>query len=88
MTGGGANPCDSHRVSAHLEATIPIGRAINPISGTNWEGTGVQPHIEVPASEAFDAAYRPALRHVLDLGEDGPRRKIAEQARSALAELG
>jgi C-terminal processing protease CtpA/Prc len=88
VTRGGANPGGAHRVSAHLEATVPTGRAINPISGTNWEGVGVQPHISVPAADAFDTAYRLALKQVLELGEQGARRTVAEQARDALAELG
>ena len=86
VTGGGANPCGSHRISAHLEATVPTGRAINPISGTNWEGVGVRPHIEVPAAKAFDVAYKLALADVLELGADGPRAAVATEARTAFAE--
>ncbi len=36
---------------------------------------------------AFDTAYRLAFGHVLELGNDGARRTIAEQARQALAHL-
>ena len=43
VTKGGANPGDWHRVTAHLEVKISTGRAINPVSGTNWEGVGVRP---------------------------------------------
>ncbi|MEZ0064685.1 hypothetical protein ABIA32_000673 [Streptacidiphilus sp. MAP12-20] len=60
-TGGGAHPRNGWTVHPHLEATIPVGRAINPTSGTNWEGTGVQPDIEVPAAEALERAHREAL---------------------------
>lgn len=35
---------------------IPTGRAINPVTKTNWEGTGVKPDIEIEASKAFDTA--------------------------------
>jgi len=59
-TGGGAHPREGHTVHPHLEATIPTGRAINPLSGTNWEGTGVLPDIEVPAADALDRARREA----------------------------
>jgi C-terminal processing protease CtpA/Prc len=60
VTGGGAHPGDDHVLNGDLCVFIPHGRAINPISGTNWEGVGVKPDIEVPADEAFDVAYRMA----------------------------
>jgi C-terminal processing protease CtpA/Prc len=87
-TGGGAHPGGRYRVAAHLEAAVPSGRAINPVTGTNWEGTGVEPDLGMPAAEAFDAAYRLALDHVLTLGSDGPRREVAEEAAKARASLG
>ena len=37
---------------------VPFARAINPISKTNWEGTGVEPDVKVPASEALDVAKK------------------------------
>ena len=45
-------------MSAHLEATVPVARAINPHSGRNWEGTGVTPDVFSPADEALDVAVR------------------------------
>ena len=35
---------------------VPTGRAISPITGTTWEGTGVVPDIEVPAEQALERA--------------------------------
>ncbi|OLZ64765.1 peptidase S41 [Streptomyces sp. IMTB 2501] len=55
-TRGGAHPRDGWAVHPHLEASIPVGRAINPISGTNWEGTGVHPDVSCPADRALDHA--------------------------------
>ena len=60
-TGGGAHPRRGFKVHAHLEATIPTGRAVNPISGTNWELVGVVPDIEVPEAEALERAHREIL---------------------------
>jgi C-terminal processing protease CtpA/Prc len=60
-TRGGAHPCMGWTVHPHLEATVPVGRAINPVSGTNWEGTGVQPDVPCAAADAFDQAYALAL---------------------------
>ena len=37
---------------------LPFGRAINPISGTNWEGTGVEPDVKVPAPDALTTALK------------------------------
>ncbi|MEV0622353.1 S41 family peptidase [Nonomuraea sp. NPDC050404] len=60
-TRGGAHPCKGWTVHPHLEATIPTGRAINPVSGTNWEGTGVQPDVPCPAAKSLDQAHTLAL---------------------------
>ncbi|MFE5138411.1 S41 family peptidase [Streptomyces fagopyri] len=60
-TRGGAHPCNGWTVHPHLEATIPVGRAINPVSGTNWEGTGVQPDIPVAAADSLAHAHALAL---------------------------
>ncbi|MEY9942255.1 S41 family peptidase [Streptacidiphilus sp. MAP5-3] len=60
-TKGGAHPRNGWTVHPHLEATIPVGRSINPTSGTDWEGTGITPDIEVPAAQALDRAHREAL---------------------------
>lgn len=56
VTRGGAHPRVGVRVHPHLEAAIPVARSINPVTGTNWEGTGVEPDIAVPAAEALPAA--------------------------------
>jgi hypothetical protein len=84
-TGGGAHPRRGFRLGAHLEATIPVGRPVSPLTGTNWEGTGVVPDLAVPADEAPRAAYRLALDHVLTLGADGYRRDVHDEAGEALA---
>ncbi|MFI0087820.1 S41 family peptidase [Streptomyces bobili] len=60
-TCGGAHPCQGWTLHPHLEATVPVGRAINPVSGTNWEGTGVQPDIPCAAADALGHAHALAL---------------------------
>jgi hypothetical protein len=37
---------------------VPFARAINPISKTNWEGTGVEPDVKVSAAEALATAQK------------------------------
>lgn len=60
-TGGGAHPGGMVRLHDHFSAFVPVGRAINPISKTNWEGTGVEPDIKVPKEQALKTAYLMAL---------------------------
>lgn len=60
-TGGGAHPVDRFEVADGLAAMIPVGRAINPVTGTNWEGTGVEPDVAVPADKALEKAIELAL---------------------------
>jgi C-terminal processing protease CtpA/Prc len=61
-TGGGAHPGGGFRISEHFGMFIPTGRAISPITKTNWEGTGVTPDISVPADQALLVARIMALK--------------------------
>lgn len=65
-TGGGAHPGSVVRLNEHFGVFIPSGRAINPITKTNWEGTGVKPDIEVSADQALKTAYLLALNKAKD----------------------
>src|SRR5262249_26291004 len=56
VTRGGANPRQAHTVHPHLQATIPVGRAVSPRTGENWEGTGVQPDVVVSSEKALGRA--------------------------------
>jgi retinol-binding protein 3 len=60
-TGGGAHPVSGHRIDNHFMIGVPFARAINPISKTNWEGTGVEPDVKVPSAEALTTAQKLAL---------------------------
>ena len=86
-TDGGAHAGASYRLHPHLEVFIPIGRVINPMTGTNWEGCGVTPDISIPSEQAFKIAYRMALESILvSLGDSpsGPFKTLAEEAQTAL----
>ena len=61
-TGGGAHPGGGFRISEHFGMFIPTGRAISPITKTNWEGTGVTPDVSVPADQALLVARIMALK--------------------------
>lgn len=56
VTGGGAHPGETSRLPAELEIFVPKGRAINPITRDNWEGTGVVPHTKTSAEDALNVA--------------------------------
>lgn len=57
-TGGGAHPVSGHPIDEHFMIGVPGARAINPITHTDWEGTGVEPDVKVPASDALVTAQR------------------------------
>ena len=61
-TGGGAHPGGGFRINDHFSMFVPTGRAISPITKTNWEGTGVKPDIEVPADQALLVARLAAMK--------------------------
>jgi hypothetical protein len=58
ITGGGANPTGPVDLGHGLVASIPWGRAENPITKTNWEGRGVQPDVPVSAQDALKVALQ------------------------------
>jgi len=89
-TGGGANPGGTFPVSGSLRIFIPTGRAINPITHTNWEGTGVVPDIDVAADKALEVCLpkaRDAAKAYRESQEEGLRQKL-EPLRSAMEEFG
>ncbi|KFE62390.1 S41 family peptidase [Hyalangium minutum] len=75
-TGGGAHPVNAHFLAdVHLLAFIPFGRAVNPITGTNWEGTGIAPDIQVPADKALVTAHQDALKKLQNQAKDEARKQ-------------
>jgi retinol-binding protein 3 len=63
-TGGGAHPGGGVNLPHGMRAFIPSGRAINPITKTNWEGVGVKPDVAVAANAALDTAHKLAREAV------------------------
>jgi C-terminal processing protease CtpA/Prc len=84
VTVGAANPGGLFRLSPNFAAFIATGRAINPITKTNWEGVGVMPDTLVTAGTAMRAAYVMALRQVLERFKDDADR--AEGLRETIVE--
>lgn len=74
-TGGGAHPGGNMVATERFLVWVPSGRAINPITKTNWEGTGVKPDIEVKASDALLTAQVKALEDLV-AKSSGPASQI------------
>jgi hypothetical protein len=84
-TGGGAHPTRGFPISAAVHIGIPFARSVNPVTGTNWQGTGVVPDVPADAERAYDVAYARALEKVLAMDDVPP--PISDDAREALAGL-
>ncbi len=69
-TAGGANPAGIDIIDHGFYATIPHATSINPLTGSNWEGVGVKPHIAVPASTALEVAHMRTLTRQIDAAFD------------------
>ena len=74
-TGGGAHPGSMRRLADHFSMFVPDGRAISPITRTNWEGTGVEPDVKVPADDALRVAQLMALKALAAKEADAERAK-------------
>lgn len=87
-TGGGAHPVEGLISDMgdgfYARASIPFGRAVNPITGTNWEGTGVTPHVEIVADQAFERAQIEALALLTETTDDPGERLALEWAREGI----
>jgi C-terminal processing protease CtpA/Prc len=69
-TGGGAHPVTGRRLNDHFFVMVPYARYVSPITGTNWEGVGVEPDIKTPAAHALKVAHLAALKKIATTGRD------------------
>ena len=60
-TGGGAHPVSGHMVADYFMVGVPFAKSLDPVTKTNWEGTGVEPDVKVPATDALETAQKLAL---------------------------
>jgi hypothetical protein len=63
-TGGGAHPVSGHTVEDYFMIGVPWGRPINPVTKKDWEGTGVEPDVKVPADDALTTAEKLATEKI------------------------
>jgi retinol-binding protein 3 len=85
-TAGGAHPVAVRKLSPLLSLRVPTGRAINPVTKTDWEGTGVKPDVAVDAASSLHAAQVLALRSIL--GTTSLSAAKRREAKAALDSLG
>jgi len=78
VTGGGAHPVELMIINDNFGISMPKGRAINPITKTNWEGTGITPDYQVAAPAALDKALEVAFDSLMSKTDD-PEKKFRYQ---------
>lgn len=57
-TGGGAHPIRGMPIDSHFSIAVPVARPINPVTKTDWEGTGITPDYKTTADEALPTAIK------------------------------
>jgi YD repeat-containing protein len=62
VTLGMAHPSKEVVVNDHFRVSVPYLRSENVVTGTSFEGIGVEPQIKVAADRALEAAVEQALR--------------------------
>ncbi|WP_207494874.1 S41 family peptidase [Aridibaculum aurantiacum] len=62
VTGGGAHPTNPFSVGQGFIVHIPFGRSSNPVTKTDWEGTGVIPDVKVESAKALIKAQELIFR--------------------------
>lgn len=88
-SGGGAHVAHGVNLTERFGLSVPVGEARNPVSGSNWERTGVIPDIAVPAELALLHAHVVALKARISSPELAPDERflIEEALRGAEEDL-
>jgi C-terminal processing protease CtpA/Prc len=68
-TGGGAHPVSGHTVADYFNVGVPFAKSLDPVTKTNWEGTGVEPDVKVDAKDALETAQKLALEKIRSKSE-------------------
>ncbi len=79
-TAGAANPGGPVRLNSHFAAFVSQGRAVNPITKTNWEGVGVEPDVKTSADDALKTAHVAAIEKLIAKEPDPDRKPSLERA--------
>jgi len=84
-TYGAGNPGGFFPAAEGFGVFVSTSRTRNPITGTNWEGTGVTPDVAVPQAEALDTALVMAYETLLESTEDAAQRELLEWSREEVS---
>lgn len=79
-THGAGNPGRPFPAEHGFSIFVPTSSARNPITQTNWEGTGVTPDVEIASPDALDEALKLAYREIGEASDDPARRTEMEWA--------
>lgn len=71
-TGGAANNNTFFPVAPGFMLSVSYGRPVHPVSGTNWEATGVAPDVAVDPAASLDTAASLALDGLLARADADP----------------
>ncbi len=70
VTRGGANPTELVAINPNFRISVPYMRSVNPVTQTNWEGTGVLPNIQAKSNIALYTAHVKALNSLYEKSSD------------------
>ncbi len=86
-TGGGAHPQRPFSAGQGFVVYIPFARSLNPVTLTDWEGTGVTPDLKTTANEALGKAEELAFRNLsINATDQQEKNKYLYYSNSLLAE--
>lgn len=86
-TGGGAHDNEFVPVTNGFVLSVSISKAINPVTKTNWEGTGVKPDIQVSSDKAFNTAYYEASKKLADIVTHPEQKEILKWRAESLYKI-
>ncbi len=81
VTAGAANPGSMKRIDDHFSLFLPTGRAVDPATGKNWEGTGVNPDVAVSAADSLRKAQILALKAIQEKADANKWQRLEEIVR-------
>lgn len=81
---GAANISDDFAVAPGFRLSVSTGRTVQPLSGTDWEGVGVAPTVEIDPAQALEIAQLRAIDRLLPQTPDGVPRYQLQWSRPAL----
>jgi len=86
-TRGGAHLVDFIPLQSMYVLMLPIARAINPITNSNWQGTGVIPDIEVTDQDPLLVAHHNMLNELLKSSKDDDEQEFLQTELKTLTPL-